>query len=65
MTSSKRKNITQPSDWWDAFECQAKVEGLSLSKWVGECCVAFLPEDKARQLTERPAANRPKSDLEE
>lgn len=60
MNSSKRKNITQPADWWNAFEDQASAEGLSLSEWIGECCIAFLPDNKAQRLTDRPAANRPR-----
>lgn len=57
---TERKNITQPTDWWAAFEAEAKKEGLTLSEWVGACCVANLPASVARALPERPAANRPK-----
>ncbi len=31
--TNERKNNTQPSDWWAAFEEQAKAEGLTLAAW--------------------------------
>lgn len=34
--TNERKNITQPSDWWAAFEEAAKAEGLTLAAWLGE-----------------------------
>jgi hypothetical protein len=54
-----RKHITQPVDWWEAFEEQAKAEGVSLSSWLGEAAKAKLPPKVAKKLTERPPANRP------
>lgn len=57
--TNERKNITQPPDWWAAWETQAQAEGKSLSEWVGQACNAKLPPKVAKKLTERPAANRP------
>ena len=57
--TNERKNITQPSDWWAAFEEQAKAEGLTLAAWLGEAAKAKLPPKVAKKLTERPPANRP------
>jgi hypothetical protein len=57
--TNERKNITQPADWWVAFEEQAKAEGLTLAAWLGEAAKAKLPPKVARKLTERPPANRP------
>ena len=60
--TNERKNITQPSDWWAAFEEQAKAEGLTLAAWLGEAAKAKLPPKVAKKLTERPPANRPKKE---
>lgn len=60
--ASKPKSITQPADWWAAFEKQAGDNGQTLSEWVGDCCVANLPAKVQRQLSERPPANRPRSE---
>jgi len=58
--STERKNITQPADWWAAFESQAKANGQTLSEWAGNCMRDNLPKNVAAGLSERPAANRPK-----
>ena len=58
--TNERKNITQPSDWWAAFEAQANAEGMTLAAWLGEAAKAKLPPKVAKKLTERPPANRPK-----
>lgn len=54
--TTERRNISQPSDWWTAFERTAQQDGLTLSEWIGECCRANVPDE----LSERPPANRPK-----
>lgn len=59
--TNERKNITQPSDWWHAFQEQAKAEGMTMSAWLGEAAKAKLSPNVAKKLTERPPANRPKS----
>jgi len=58
--TSERKNISQPVEWWAAFEAQATREGLSLSEWVGECCAAYLADSVREKLPERPLPYRPK-----
>jgi len=58
--SSERRNLTEPGDWWSAFEAQATADGHTLSEWAGDCMRANLPKDVAAVLTERPPANRPK-----
>ena len=60
IVTNERKNITQPIDWWAAFERAAKDEGLSLAEWIGECCKANLPEDVTKELTARATVGRPK-----
>lgn len=55
---AERKSITQPSDWWEAFQAQAKSEHLTISEWVGECCKLYV---KDRRLSERKPAHRPKA----
>ena len=57
--TNERKHITQPSDWWVAFEAQAKAEGLTLAAWLGEAAKKQLPRKVAKKLTERQPANRP------
>lgn len=59
MTNT-RKNITQPSDWWAAFQDQAKAEGMTLAAWLGEAAKAKLPREVVKKLSDRPPANRPK-----
>lgn len=56
---NERKHITQPVDWWIAFEKQAQVEGKSLSAWLGEAAKAKLSPKILKSLSDRPPANRP------
>ncbi len=60
MSRSTRRNILQPVDWWQAFEEQAAREGMSLSAWIGQQCLAGLDCEAADQLSERPPPHRPK-----
>lgn len=62
---SERRNLTQPADWWVAFEAQAKADGQTLSEWAGDCMRANLPKGVAVGLSTRPAANRPKKPRDE
>lgn len=64
QSASIRKNITQPADWWQAFEATAKEAGLSLSEWVGECCLVRVPKPLRDTLAKRPGAHRPKRETE-
>mgnify|MGYP003653407462 CR=1 FL=1 len=59
MSSSERKNITQPRDWWEAFGAQATQDGLTLSEWLGECARANLRRADDGALSERAPAHRP------
>ena len=57
---SERKNITQPSDWWELWTATAKKEGLSLSAWIGQQCNEGLSKAQRSKLSERNPAHRPK-----
>lgn len=59
---SDRKNITQPTDWWSAFNAAAEAEGVSLAEWMGACGVANLPKDVAAKLSERGTRGKPPSE---
>lgn len=39
----ERRLISQPADWWAAFERQASLEGMTMSEWVGQACLKSLP----------------------
>lgn len=54
---AERRNITQPADWWAAFEKQATADGMTLSEWVGECCYGYLPNPES--LSERTRPGKP------
>lgn len=58
MTSEARE-ITQPSEWWEAIQEQADREGMELSEWIGEACKARLTKGTASRLTERSEPHRP------
>ena len=58
------KNITQPEDWWDAFRYEADAAEMSLSAWMGECCLNEIRsqtkgQSKVKKLSDRPLASRP------
>jgi hypothetical protein len=61
MTTSERRNITQPSDWWAAIEAAAAAESVTVSEWIGEACRKRLPVSVRRGLSVRPVAHRPKT----
>jgi hypothetical protein len=58
--ASIRKNITQPADWWQAFEAKATEAGVALSEWVGLQCAEGLERSVRDGLSKRPGAHRPK-----
>lgn len=60
-----RRNITQPEDWWEAFSEEAKLEQKSLSEWIGECCLTYLPAKVQKRLSKRRPAHRPVSNEKE
>lgn len=59
---SVRKNITQPADWWRAFDDAAVAAGVSLSEWIGDAGKAKLADDVSERLSARAGAHRPKKD---
>lgn len=59
MPSTERKTVTQPSDWWAAFEEAATASGMKVSEWLGEAGKKQLPKDVRKQLSDRPGAHRP------
>lgn len=59
--TNERKNITQPKDWWAAFQEHATKTGMSLSEWLGQAGKARLPASVAKKLSKRPPAHRPKA----
>lgn len=63
--ANERRNITQPPDWWEAFENDAKAAGMSLSEWIGFACMERLPNKIRKTLSPRPPANRPKKEKEQ
>ena len=60
--ANERKNITQPTDWWEAWEAAAKAAGKSLSKWIGEACNAKLPREQRKELSDRATVGKPPKD---
>jgi len=61
---TERKNISQPSDHWAAFQTAADASGLSLSEWMDEKCQAALPVKVQKTLSKRAPAHRPKNTSE-
>ena len=57
-----RKNISQPLDWWTAFERAADKAGVPLSTWIGRQCKRGLPKDERAKLTERKGPGQPRKD---
>lgn len=58
--TSKPKKLTQPEEWWEAFQAQADKQGVPLAEWMGQQCLKALPAKVRSKLPERPPANRPK-----
>lgn len=58
--TNERKHITQPDDWWAAFQVEADKAGVPLSEWIGEACREKLPKKVVKSLSKRPPAHRPK-----
>lgn len=56
----ERRDLTQPDDWWVAFEKQAQILDMNLSEWVGYCCLLRLKEGDMDKLSKRTPAHRPK-----
>lgn len=60
--TNERKNITQPSDWWAAFEAEAKRRGLTLSEFIGLAALKMLAKDQKAKLSERVKPGRKKNE---
>ncbi len=58
--TNQRKNITNPSDHWDAFELEAKRRNLSLSAFSGLAMMRLLSRDVREGLSERKSVGAPK-----
>jgi len=56
---STKKTISQPPDWWAAFQAEADKYEMSLSAWIGMACFRQLPAAKIAKLSARPLASRP------
>lgn len=59
MSEQTFMQTTQPADWKAAFQAEAKQEGLSLSEWVGVCCLHRLGSVARESLSDR-TRGRPK-----
>lgn len=60
--TNERKNITQPTDWWAAFEAEAKRRGLTLSEFIGLAASKMLAKDQKSNLSERVKPGRKKNE---
>lgn len=60
MEAGERKNVTQPPDWWAAFQAAAEKAGVSLSEWMGDTCRAALPRKIDATLSERRGRGQPR-----
>lgn len=58
--TSERKNISQPADWWAAWEAEAKKANQHLSEWIADKCNAALTKRQQSKLSERRGRGQPK-----
>jgi len=58
-------SISQPEDWWDAFKHEAQVKGMSLSEWMGQCCIIQLPSHVVDGLSTREPVGKRQPKKEE
>jgi len=56
---SERRNITQPTDWWVAWEAAATAADQDLSTWIGEQCNRSLTKKVNAALSTRGKRGRP------
>lgn len=59
--SQQRKNITQPADWWAAFEAEAAKRNMPLSTFMGMAAAEMLDEDLRKELSKRSKSGRKKN----
>ena len=60
----KKRNLSQPVEYWDAFAEAARRRGKSLSEWMSDCCLAELPRRVRRNLPDRKPVGRPPQEAE-
>lgn len=60
MNHTETKSLTQPADWWAAWQLAANANNQTLAAWIGEQCNKTLPKTVAKQLSERKTAGRPR-----
>lgn len=60
--TNERKNITQPTDWWAAFEAEAEKRGLTLSEFIGLAASKMLAKERKAKLSERVKPGRKKNE---
>lgn len=57
--TAERRNITQPADWWTAFEAEAKRNDETLSEFLGRAGLQALPDAARKRLSPRKARGNP------
>jgi len=60
--TNERKNITQPADWWAAFEAEAAKRGMPLSEFIGLAASKMLTKEQRKELSERIKPGRKKNE---
>jgi hypothetical protein len=53
------RKLTQPADWWEAFERAAAEAGMSLSEWAGDRMKRGLAEEARASLSQRRGRGNP------
>ena len=48
--------ISQPDGWVASFKAQAARDGISLSEFIGACCIANVDKDLLPKVTDRQKA---------
>lgn len=59
---TERKQITQPQQYWAAWQDAAAKAGQSLSAWIADKCNEGLSRRVARKLPARQRPGRPSKD---
>lgn len=55
---TERRVISQPPDWWLAFDRLAKASGVSVSQLIGDAVANLLPAADRAQLSQRLGPGR-------
>jgi hypothetical protein len=58
--TTEKVHMRIPSDWKDAWNRQASVEGLSLTDWIAARCNDDLPDKVQDGLSAKSRIGRPK-----